>query len=163
MNRLERIRQRVDAIIPTQPDAEQRRCGYVHLYGVSQTAAILAMRRGLNIEICMAMGMLHDIWNYGPDFKAPRPDHGPLGIPEAERILHETGFSPDEIATITSAMRHHSDKGHIHSPYDELLKDADVFQHYLYNPGLSPHWPNDKRLVNILQELGIEEPLKDNS
>jgi uncharacterized protein len=155
-DRLERVRQMVDAIIPTQPDAEQRRCGYVHLYGVSAVCVLLAAKRGLDLEICAAMGMLHDIWNYGPEFSAPHPDHARLGIPEAKRILQEAGFSITESEAICTAIGHHSDKTAVHSELDELLKDADVFQHYLYNPTLSPHWQKDARLGKTLGELGIQ-------
>lgn len=157
-NRLERLRQRVDAIIPTQPDAEQRRCGYVHLYGVSDACVLLALKRGLDVETCAAMGMLHDIWNYGPEFSSaagPRPDHGNSGIPQAEHMLKESGFSPHEADTICTAIGRHSDKDEIHGEFDELLKDADVLQHYLYNPALKPDWQNDIRLRKILNELGL--------
>jgi uncharacterized protein len=154
-DRLEQLRRMVDAIIPTQPDAEQRRCGYVHLYGVSQACVLLALKRGLDPETCAAMGMLHDIWNYGAAFTAPNPDHANLGIPEAEHILQETGFSPAEIEVICTAIRHHSDKTGIHGELDELLKDADVLQHYFYNPAIKSHWQHDPRLSRILGELGL--------
>src|SRR5512145_36165 len=154
-DRLERVRQMVDAIIPTQPDAEQRRCGYVHLYGVSAVCVLLAAKRGLDPEICAAMGMLHDIWNYGPEFSAPHPDHARLGIPEAKRILREAGFSITENEMICTAIGHHSDKAAVHGEFDELLKDADVLQHYLYNPALPSHGQKNARLENILVELGI--------
>ena len=36
----------------------------------------------------------------------------------------------------TSAISKHGDKGAIHDPYDELLKDADVMDHCLYNVDL---------------------------
>ena len=152
-NRLEHLRQMVDEIIPQQPDAEQRRCGYVHLYGVSAVCVLLALQRGLDPELCAAMGMLHDIWNYkvGPD-----PDHAHLGLPEAGRILRAAGYSPTEIEAICTAINHHSDKASTHSEMDELLKDADVLQHYLYNPALKLHWQNDFRLVRILSELGLK-------
>ncbi|MFZ6028348.1 MAG: HD domain-containing protein [Chloroflexota bacterium] len=157
-DRLERLRQQVDAIIPTQPDAEQRRCGYVHLYGVSATCVLLAHKRGLNVEICAAMGMLHDIWSYGPNFsleKGPNPAHGSLGIPEARRVLQACDFSPGEVETICTAIGRHSAKSEVHGPFDELLKDADVFQHYLYNPALNPCRQSDTRLSGILNEFGI--------
>jgi uncharacterized protein len=160
MNRLEQIRQQVDAIIPTQPDAEQRCCGYVHLYGVAQVCVLLAIKRGLDPEICAAMGMLHDIWNYGPTFTAPHPDHATLGVPEARRILHECAFSPGEIEQISTAISHHSDKISIHGELDELLKDADVLQHYLYNPALKLGWEHDTRLIKIWDELEIALPRK---
>jgi uncharacterized protein len=157
-NRLEFVRQMVDEIIPTQPDTEQRRCGYVHLYGVSAVCVLLAFRRGLDPELCAAAGMLHDIWNYGPQFSiavGPNPNHGSLGIPEARRILDAAGFAPAEIKAICTAIERHSDKETIHGELDELLKDADVLQHYLYNPALKAILREDVRGVKILDELGL--------
>jgi len=154
MNRLEHVRQIVDEILPQQPDPEQRRCGYVHMYGVSAICVLLALKRGLDPEICGCMGMLHDIWNYKV---GPNRNHARLGLPDAERILKETGFTPDEIIVICTAISHHSDKANTHSELDELLKDADVFQHHLYNPALEPPWQENKRLVRVFGEFGLDK------
>ena len=35
---------------------------------------------------------------------------------------------------ICTAIYNHSDKAIVHSSLDEVLKDADVMQHVLYNP-----------------------------
>ena len=36
MNRIEKVREAVDAVLLNIADAGERRCGYMHLYGVSQ-------------------------------------------------------------------------------------------------------------------------------
>lgn len=36
MNRIEKVRELVDEIIMKIPDNEEKRCAYLHLYGVSQ-------------------------------------------------------------------------------------------------------------------------------
>lgn len=64
MNRLEHIRKTVDGLLYQQSDANERRCGFVHLYGVSAICALLAGRRGLDIELCAMAGMLHDLSSY---------------------------------------------------------------------------------------------------
>ena len=51
MDRLEKVRQVVDEILRQQPDLEERRCGFVHLYGVAQTCPLLALTRGLDPQI----------------------------------------------------------------------------------------------------------------
>jgi len=158
MKRLERVRQQVDAILPTQPDPEQRRCGYVHLYGVSQACALLALRRGLDPEVCATLGMLHDIWNYGPEFSVPRPDHARLGLPTARRILGECGFSGSEVEALCEAIAQHSDKDSQHGELAELLKDADVLQHYLYSPAQLIPGRNNLRLEKVLHELSLHCP-----
>ena len=151
MDRLEKIRQIVDEICRQQPDIEEGRCGFVHLYGVSATATLLAMRRGLNSQLAATAGMLHDIWNY----KVNDPtDHARLSAIEARRILAEVGgYSQAEIDQVCRAIGLHSSKGQVDEPFDELLKDADRLQHYLYNPALIENPGADKRIQRALDEL----------
>ena len=61
MDRVEAVRQMVDEALRQQPDVEERRCGFVHLYGVAQSCGLLALKRGLDPELCTLAGMLHDI------------------------------------------------------------------------------------------------------
>ena len=61
MDRTERVRQIVDEILRGQPDDLERRCGFVHLYGVAQACALLALKRGLDAETGTIAGMLHDL------------------------------------------------------------------------------------------------------
>ena len=152
-NRVESVRQVVDEILRQQPDVEERRCGFVHLYGVAQSCALLALKRGLDPDLCTVAGMLHDIWSY----KAGDPaDHAALGFVEAQRIMSELGcLAETEIAAVGTAIAHHSDKGAVHGELDELLKDADVLQHHLYNTAFDPYEHEKTRLTRILDELGI--------
>ncbi len=134
MERLEQLRGIIDEVVRKNPDTEESRCGFVHLYGVSTICTLLALKRGLNVELCLAAGMLHDIWNYKV---GDCPEHGQLGAIEARKILEEMGsFSTEEIDVICIAIARHGDKQSIDGEMDELLKDADVLQHYLYNPAL---------------------------
>jgi HD superfamily phosphodiesterase len=156
MDRTERVRQVVDEILRGQTDDEERRCGFVHLYGVAQACALLALKRGLDVELSTVAGMLHDIWSY----KTLDPtDHARRGAPLAREILTDLGcFAESEIATLCGAIAHHSLKGEVHVAFDELLKDADVLQHYTYNTQI---WPTKKgyhpRLSALRAELGIVE------
>ena len=154
MNKLEIVRQKIDDTLRDQPDIVERRCGFVHLYGVSAMCSLLALKRGLDPQLGAVMGMLHDLATYKFGKSA---DHAEKGTIEAARILHHTGhFSPDEISIIQTAIAHHSDKTSVHGPYDELLKDADVLQHYLYNTAFSVSEVKQKRLNKILDELAID-------
>jgi HD superfamily phosphodiesterase len=154
MDRTERVRQVVDNILRAQPDEEERRAGFVHLYGVAQACAQLALKRGLDAELGTIAGMLHDLWTY----KTGDPtDHGRRGAPLAREVLSSLDcFAEDEMATICQAIARHSQKGEVHGPYDELLKDADALQHYLYNTLLPPHGRESARLSALRVELGIE-------
>jgi uncharacterized protein len=155
MDRLESVRQIVDQILSRQPDDEERRCGFVHLYGVSGTCTLLAVNRGLDPQVCSVIGMLHDIATY----KTGDPtDHAQRSADEAEAILFDIGmFSRDEINRICDAIARHSDKDSTDGPLAELIKDADVLQHYLYNPDVvpekDPHWK--QRLDKVFSELGL--------
>jgi hypothetical protein len=152
-NRLEKLRTVVDDILRRQPDEQERRCGFVHLYGVAATAAILAARRGLDVGLAGAAGMLHDIYAHRTGIL---PLHAPNGAEDARVILRDLGgFTAEEQQIVCTAILRHGKKQAVHGPYDELLKDADVLQHFLYNPALpvAPHYV--PRLRSLLAELGL--------
>lgn len=153
MNRLEETRKIVDEILLNINDTVERRCGYVHLYGVSKFAAMLALRRGLDPEISAICGMFHDIYTYRTGIIQ---FHDQNGAEDVRPIIRDMGiFSEDEQVIILSAIFHHSDKKNIHKPYDELLKDADVLQHYLYNTDMPVRKKEADRLEAILKELAL--------
>ena len=157
MDRLEQLRHVIDEIVRSNPDKEEARCGFVHLYGVSAVCTILALKRGLDSELCAVAGMLHDIWNYQHSVHL---EHGPLGSVEANKILHDLGcFSEAEISTICDAIALHGQKETTDGEMAELLKDADVFQHYLYNPQMYMAFQHSDarmlRLKKVKAELGI--------
>lgn len=153
MNRLEKVREYVDEIIMNQENLRKKRSGFVHLYGVSTMCTILAKKRNLNVEICSICGMLHDIYKYRT---LSSVDHGKLGSIDARKILTELNcFTKEEIDVICSTVYHHSDKDVIDGPYDELLKDADVLQHYLYNTSDPVQENEEIRLTLLLKELNL--------
>ncbi|MBN1579257.1 MAG: HD domain-containing protein, partial [Anaerolineae bacterium] len=112
MDRIEQVRQIVDRVLWAQPDQQERRAGFIHLYGVAQACALLALRRGVDVELCTIAGMLHDLWSY----KSGDPtDHGPHGAVLACEILTGLGcFAGNEIAIVCEAIAHHSLKGEVH-------------------------------------------------
>jgi HD superfamily phosphodiesterase len=151
MNRLEEVRAIVDRLLLKISDEERVRCGFIHLYGVSLTAVLLARRRGLLEDVAGTAGMLHDLVSYET---GDPENHGPRSAARAAAILRSTGaFSGDEIQTIQSAIAHHSEKNKIHGPYEELLKDADVLQHDLYNPMLAPAPGHEERRTRLRRAL----------
>ncbi len=151
MNRLERVRGVVDRILCQVSDPEERRCGFVHLYGVSLTATLLARQRGLNPELAGVAGMLHDLVSYE---SGDPSDHGARSAARAGEILRESGaFTAAEITVIQSGIAHHSDKAGVHGAFEELMKDADVLQHALYNPQLDPVLHHRARRKQLLGDL----------
>ena len=64
MDRVDMVRQTVDEILTQQPDWEARQWGFVQLYGVATVCVLLAIRRGLDPQLCAVAELLHDIWSY---------------------------------------------------------------------------------------------------
>ena len=65
--RVDTVRQYVDGMLNNLTDPDERRAGYVHLYGVGQAGALIALRRGHDrecAELAQIAGMLHDFAAY---------------------------------------------------------------------------------------------------
>ncbi len=133
--RIDTVRQYVDEMLKACEDSEAARCGYVHLYGVGQACALIALRRGHDrtyAELAEIAGMLHDYATYKDN---TRENHALRSSVQARAILTQTGeFTSEETDMICQAISRHSDKGQIHEEMDEILKDADAMQHWLRNP-----------------------------
>lgn len=154
MNRIEKVREIVDEILLHMSDSEERRCAYLHLYGVSQACALLALKRGKDVELAIIAGMLHDIYTYA---NMNPFNHAHKGAEMAQEILESLQiFSEKEKNLICTAIYYHSDKEEVHGWLDEILKDADVMQHVLYNPMLDDEWKEPKRYSFIKKEFGLE-------
>jgi len=137
MNRLESVRHLVDRILHSGSDPEACRSGFVHLYGVSAAATLLAHLRGLDAELAAVAGMLHDVAAYET---GEEEDHAARSAERARELLTDLGgFAAEEIGAIVRAIACHSEKGSIDTAFAELLKDADVLQRYLYDPAVPAH------------------------
>lgn len=153
MNRIEILRQYVDKIILNMTDAEERRCAYVHLYGVAQFCTLIALKRGENVELATMAGMLHDIYSYA---KLDTNDHAYKGSILAKEILNLLHVTNDgETKIICDAIKVHSCKETVHSSFDEILKDADVLQHCLRNPMDQINLNEKSRYEKLKKEFGI--------
>jgi uncharacterized protein len=160
MNRLEALRPLIDDILRQQPDPEESRAGFVHLYGVSAVCVLLALKRGLDPELAALAGMLHDIWTYQTGILDEHHLHGRRSAEVAAPLLRDLGLGEEAIAAVGEAMAPHSDKAAVDDiPLAELLKDADTLQHYLYNPWLEQPPGRTARLNRLFAELGLPDPL----
>lgn len=153
MERILPLRKTVDALLLYIQDQEERRCAYVHLYGVAQACALLAHKRQEDAELAVAAGMLHDLYAY---LYTPE-DHAIKSAEMAQKLLDELNlFSPYETAAICTAIAHHSDKAVLHDPLSELLKDADVLQHALYDPTAAVKPFEHERYTHLCCELELK-------
>ncbi len=132
MNRIEILREYIDQVLLNMTDTKERTIGYVHLYGVAQFCALIALKRGENTELATMTGMLHDIYSYA---RMDTKNHAHKGALLAREILESLRITnDDETKIICDAIYTHSEKEIAHSGLSEVLIDADVFQHCLYNP-----------------------------
>lgn len=154
MDRIEKVRKIVDEILLHMTDAKERRCAYLHLYGVAQACAMLALKRNENAELAVVAGMLHDIYSYA---NMDSNDHAHKGAEMARNILNTLNiFNEDEKDLICTAIYHHSDKSMVHDWLDEILKDADVMQHVLYNPLFDIKQHEQERFASLAKEFDLE-------
>ena len=153
MNRVEKLRESVDTILLNMADHDERRCAYLHLYGVAQCCALIALKRGGNVELAVMAGMLHDIYSYA---KMDTSEHAHKGAVLAKEILISLNITNEEETNlICDAIYSHSDKDILHSNFTEILIDADVMQHCLYNPAfeIAPH--ERARFERLKSEFGL--------
>ncbi len=156
-NRLENLRSELNKqLSKVNPE---KLCIYIsHAYGVARFCTLLAMKRNLNIELATTCGMLHDIYYMSG---GSSDNHALKGVEQAKSILKSMGqYSADEIEIISTAISRHSDKNSLHGSYDELLKDADVLDHCLYNADFPIAEQEKERYRNLLKEFGIDMPNK---
>ena len=150
-NRIEVLREYIDDILLNMTDTDNRRCAYLHLYGVSQACALIALRRGENVELATMAGMLHDLHTYKV---GNHNNHAVLGALLAREILEKLQITnSNETNMICSAIHNHSSKNEKFSPFDEILLDADVMQHVLYNYA-EPIMEHEKdRFAKLVEEF----------
>jgi HD superfamily phosphodiesterase len=153
--RIDTLRKYVDEMLLKNENANDRRCGYVHLYGVGMSAAIIALNRGHSTdyaELAEMAGMLHDYISYqGMDGE----NHAHEGEPIVRELLNIINITTqEETDMICSAVYNHSDKDKIDSEFDEIIKDADVMQHWLRNPK-EPLWRELDRVEKLCKEFGF--------
>lgn len=154
MDRVEKVRQIVDEILLNMTDYEERRCAYLHLYGVAQACALLSIKRKGNVELSIIAGMLHDIYSYA---NMDSQNHAHKGALMARNILDSLNvFSEEEKNLICTAIYNHSDKSIVHDSLDEILKDADVMQHVLYNPLFDIKQQESERFNSLKKEFNLE-------
>jgi hypothetical protein len=134
-----------------------------HQASTFQFAKILALKRGLPVDICALGLLLHDINSvmYG-SYK----DHAHSGTPIALQILRKMGsFSDEELDQISCIIYNHSDK-HVwtNDPFQEIGKDADVLDTFLYEGAFDFYLGNKplavfkeylKRVKKVWKELGL--------
>lgn len=154
LNRILKVQDYVENFLQKN-EGEMRAYGFIHLYCVSQACSMLALKRGENVELACIAGLLHDVSTYKNNDIA---DHAHKGAILAEGILRDMKvFTEEEIQLVCQAIYNHSDKAEVHAPLDEILKDADVLQHCLYDPLDRIPKKEKPRYAALKEELGMKD------
>ena len=66
-------------------------------------------------------------------------------------------MSPEETDVICAAIWHHDSKAEVDGPMDEILKDADVIDHSLYDPTKEVKAHEAARYAKLREELGLAD------
>lgn len=124
----------------------------IHSIGCCRLAQIVALKRNLDMEISGIIGIIHD---YGRIITGKNKNHAQKAIAPLHSLLLNTHhFSQKEIELITTAVGNHSSKELTQGPYDELIKDVDILENYLYGV-IRDKEEYKKRLRSILTEFNL--------
>lgn len=153
MDRLELVREQISAVMDRMADPYERQCARAHTYGVSELCVLLAVKRGEERELAAAAGLLHDVYAFSTGI---RINHAAEGAVMAQEILERTeAFSSQEVEQICQAIARHSMKRMRHTAFDEILKDADVWQHCLYDAAFQMEKWQRIRYEGLKREFGF--------
>lgn len=154
IKRLESVRVLIQEM-PLTTENTSKQEAWVHLFGVSNFASMLAMRRGQDLEIAAIAGLLHGFYFY----KTGISDFHGLNSADAVRpILRSTQILTDEeLSVILRSIFYQDDRHRVHGPYEEIVKDAILLQMYFHNTGNNLSKTDVHRLQNVFVELGIPE------
>ena len=132
--------------------------GISHLNYSACLCAIFARKRGLDMDVAQTAGLLHDVWlhlNYPYDNEIAAR-HAHEGAVMAEDFMRRHGeYSEDEIATVCRMIENHDFTSQTDDPMSEIMKDADMFSHYLNASAAGREADFNVRAVRALEELGV--------
>jgi uncharacterized protein len=164
MDRVEKLREYVDEILLNKN--RPNRTAYVHLYGVAQFCAMIAKKRGFNIELAIMAGMLHDLYTYkrkdevrhlGMDaINEVIKNHRVDGTIYLREILPKWQLTTDEETNIICmAIQGGIGEDSKTLELEKIVNDANILQFYFYNP-INPEIKLDeKKVENLLSEFGL--------
>ena len=145
MKRYLQIKEKATKLLEEKSHGFYKREAYGHMFQVETLCVLLAKKRHLNEELAAIIGLLHDI---AIALTMNSFNHGERSSLIAKELLLSCSlFSKEEIQIIVHAIASHSHKDIIEDDYCELIKDADVYSHYLEGQILKEE--ENKRLSHI--------------
>lgn len=153
MSRLKELRKYINEELFKMEDRDEQSAAFVHLYGVSLAATMIAKKRGLDPELLSMAAMLHDLYAYKT---GSYEDHAHKGAELARKILEDLDLTDEaETEKICSAIYHHDDKLVTDGAMEEALKDADVISHCLHDTSKAVKEKEQKRYEKLCEEFGM--------
>jgi len=153
-NRIEVLRAYLEEIFFSSKANMKTRLSLMnHMVSVSQFCAMIALKRGENVELATMAGLLHDIHTFT---HLNLEKHAKKGAVMAREILEQLNLTTDEETDmICSAIQHHSKKKGTFPSFDEVLIDADVLEHKLHNVTFPLRQKDCARYDRLAIEFGI--------
>ena len=153
--RLESVRGFIQEMLLATENPSKKHEAWVHLFGVSNFASMLAMRRGQDSEVAAIAGLLHRFYFYKTGIK---DFYGPNSADTVRPILRSTQiFTDEEMSVILQSIFYQEARHLVHGAFEEIIKDAILLQIYFQNTGNNLSKTDIHRLQNVFVELGIME------
>lgn len=130
--------------------------GLAHLAYSACIGAILARKRGLDMDMAQTAGILHDVWLH---LHAPYNDetvklHAHEGAVMAADFMRDMGeYTEEEICTVVTMIENHDFTAQTDDPMSEIMKDADMLSHYLNASAAGSEDQFNPRAAKTLYEL----------
>jgi len=156
MNRIEKTREAIDDLLFERKNIRNRLITHTHLTSVALLCGLIAKKRGVNIELSIMVGLLHDLHSFITEGVPPIEDKIAKSNKDADvarEILENLNItSPDETNAICKAVCYRGTGEY--SELGEILLDANLLQHAYHNP-LLPVKYGEKRVIELRAEFGI--------
>lgn len=138
--------------------------GISHLAYSACLCALMARKRGTDMELAQTAGYLHDVWLH---LNAPYDDeicarHAREGAILAEEIMRRHGgYLDGEIVVVRRMIENHDFTAREDDAMSEIMKDADMLSHYLNASAAGREEAFHPRAAAALREFGISVEKRD--
>jgi uncharacterized protein len=124
----------------------------VHATSCAQVGRLLAMERGVEMELAALACSLHDIGRWYTGLQADHARHGEVPI---RRFLEKSSLPSEMKESVVQAVIHHSEKENVGAPLEEIVKDADILDSYLHGDEITKPF-HVSRLEKLLANLKLD-------
>lgn len=132
----------------------------MHMYSSSQLAKILALRRGMDMELASIAATLHDIAVIMTKKRDNHAERAEEYVRQAIKDFNNRNgeklgrINDEEVELLVKAISQHSNKEeYTQDSFVELLKDIDSLDRYLH--GIKSEGAYIERCKKVFNELGI--------